>query len=93
MNHSLDYKKLKAVEKIKSNPKFFYSYAKSHSQIKSSRSMLFNKEKNITSDPKEMADVFSISFLLYSDPNAPGKKIPSLNSPEVSSPSDSYSMS
>ena len=93
INHSLDYKELKAVEKIKSNPKFFYSYAKSHSQIKSSLSMLFNKEKNITTDPKEMADVLQDQFSsVYSDPNAPGKKLPSFKTPEVNIPFDSYNL-
>ena len=40
----LDWKEHQAVEKIKTNPKFFYSYAKSFSQIKSSINMLLDKD-------------------------------------------------
>jgi len=52
----MDKKESKALEKIKTNPKYFYSYAKSLSKIKSSISMLFNKRDEIITDPKSMAE-------------------------------------
>ena len=56
--------------------------------------MLFIKEKNITTDPKETADLLQDQFSsVYSDPNAPGRKLPSFNTPEVNSPFNSYNMS
>ena len=48
----LDYKEQKAVERIKANPKFFYSYAKSQSNIKSSINMLFDYNGEIKLIPK-----------------------------------------
>ena len=55
-HNEMDKKESKALEKIKTNPKYFYSYAKSLSKIKSSISMLFNKRDEIITDPKSMAE-------------------------------------
>ena len=94
INHRLDQQEFKAVKKIKSNPKFFYSYAKSHSQIKSHLNMLFNKDSSVTTDPKEMADLLQDQFSsVYSNPNAPGVKAATFASPEVGNLFDSYDIS
>ena len=44
--HHLNESERRAVEKIKENPKYFYSYAKSFSKVKHSISTLLNGEKN-----------------------------------------------
>ena len=49
--------KRNAVERIKSNPKFFYSYAKSLSQVKYNISMLINDSGDVFTDPKPVADM------------------------------------
>ena len=79
----LDYKEQKAVERIKANPKFFYSYAKSLSNIKSSNSinMLFDYNGEIKTDPKKIADILQQQFSsVFSDPNCPPP-------PEIGKPS------
>ena len=86
---NLDEKENRAVERIKSNPKFFYSYAKSLSQIKSRINMLFDKEENVTTDRKKMADLLQSQFSsVFSDPNSPNVKDPSFPSPNVELPQE-----
>jgi hypothetical protein len=72
INLSLDLREKNAVQKIKCNPKTFYSYAKSFSSIKSTISMLFNQQDDIVTDPKDMADALQDQFSsVYSDPDCP----------------------
>ncbi|KAL5259634.1 hypothetical protein ACHWQZ_G009922 [Mnemiopsis leidyi] len=47
----------KAVDKIKVNPKYFYSYAKSFSKIKHSISALLNRDKKLVTDERELANL------------------------------------
>jgi len=83
----LDEKENRAVEKIKSNPKFFYSYAKSLSKIKSNINMLFDSDSVITTDPKKMADLLQYQFnSVFSDPNSPDVKDPDFPPPPITSP-------
>ena len=94
INQHIDKKEQKAVSKIKSNPKFFFSYAKSFSQTKSGVSMLFDENERITTDPKEMADILQKQFAsVYSDPDASSIKSPEFESPIVSKPFEEYSLS
>ena len=87
INKNLDFKEQKAVSKIKSNPKYFYSYAMSLSKTKSSINMLFDKNKNVTTDNKSMADTLQEQFQsVFSDPQAPHKKEPSFTPPDISAP-------
>ena len=75
INKSLDHKEALAVSRIKANPKYFFSYAKSLSKLKSSISMLFTSDGNITNDPSEMANILQDQFTsVFSDPNAPNVK-------------------
>ena len=84
----LDYKEQKAVERIKPNPKFFYSYAKSLSNIKSSINMLFDYNGEIQTDPKKIADIFQHQFSsVFSDPNYPDVEDPVFPPPEIGKPS------
>ena len=47
----------KAIIKIKRNPKFFYSYCKRYSKIKNRIGPLKDKEGNVITDPKLIADL------------------------------------
>lgn len=86
-NEQLDRKERNAVEKIKTNPKYFYSYAKSLSRVKSTVNMLFNNDGNIVTDPKAMADVLQHQFSsVFSDPLSPDIVDPVFDSPEIVQP-------
>ena len=72
INRNYEQKELAAVKRIKSNPKFFYSYAKSKSQVKSSINMLLNKSDEIVTNKKGLTDILQDQFTsVYSDPNSP----------------------
>ena len=59
-----------AVSKVKSNPKYFYSYAKKFSKKKCSISMLFDESNNISSKPRDIANLLQKQFIsVFSDPN------------------------
>ena len=74
----------RAVERIKTNPKSFFSYAKSLSKIKSSINMLFDSNQEITTDPKRMADLLQEQFSsVFSDPNSPDVKDPVFSPPSI----------
>ena len=58
----------RAVEKIKADPKYFFSYAKSKSKIRSQVGPL-EEEGNIVSDPEAMSNVLQCQFTtVYSTP-------------------------
>ena len=81
----------KAVQKIRDNPKYFYSYTKSFAKSKESLSMLYNKEGVITSDSKEMANVLQEQFSsVYSNPESSDIKQPDFPSPELEFPFVNY---
>ena len=63
-------KKEQAVlEKIKTNPKAFYSYSKQRSKVKSGVGPLKDPDGNLTSDPKNMADLLQAQYKkVFSDP-------------------------
>ena len=76
----------KAVEKIKSSSKYFYSYAKRMSKIKSSINMLYNTS-GVFTDPQNMANILQGQFSsVLSDPNNPDIKEPDFQPPEISTP-------
>ena len=52
----------KAVESIKKNAKFFYSYAKKKAKCKSKIGPLNTNKTELTSDPKEMAELLSTQY-------------------------------
>ena len=63
-------KEEKAVTKIKTNPKFFYSYAKKLAKCKSSVAPLKNQMGQITNDPREKADILQQQYIsVFSDPS------------------------
>ena len=74
----------KAVEKIKSDPRYFYSYAKSFSKGKSGIPLLHKEDGSTVTDPKEIADVFQEQFCsVFSDPKNPNTKEPTFKTPEL----------
>ena len=81
----LDEKENRAIEKFKSNPKFFYSYARSLSTIKSS--IKFDANQEITTDTKQMADLLQEQFSsVFSDPSSPDIKDPDFPLPIIEHP-------
>ncbi|KAK3861456.1 hypothetical protein Pcinc_032580 [Petrolisthes cinctipes] len=62
----------KAINKIKRNPKFFYSYCKRYSKIKTQIGPLKDNEGNIVKDPKQTADLLLQQYnSVFSDPHLP----------------------
>ena len=72
VKQSNEQRELNAVQKIKSNSKFFYSYAKSFSKVKSTISMLFNRDGEVETDKETIADVLQDQFSsVFSNPDSP----------------------
>ena len=68
---SAEYAEQKAVDSIKKNAKFFYSYAKKKAKCKSDVGPLLNADNVLTSDNKEMADLLSLQYSsVFSTPKA-----------------------
>ena len=85
MDH-LDKGEKRAVEKIKVNPKYFYSYAKSFSKVKHSISTLLNRDKKLVTERKELANILQQQFSsVFSDPNCPEKSLPTFTVPPLTS--------
>ena len=57
------YDESKAVEAIRENPKYFYSYAKKRQKLKSEIGPLMNSKGIPTNKPQEMAELLSEQFL------------------------------
>lgn len=69
INNDLLVREQQAVEKVKSNPKYFYSYAKKFSKKKSNINMLFDKDGSVKSNPKDIANLLQNQFSsVFSDP-------------------------
>ncbi|KAL5271503.1 hypothetical protein ACHWQZ_G001943 [Mnemiopsis leidyi] len=81
----LDESERRAVGKIKENPKYFYSYAKSFSKVKNRISTLLDGEKKLVTDSKDLADILQTQFCsVFSDPNCPDKSMPEFALPPIS---------
>ena len=52
----------RAVDAIKANPKYFYSYAKKHSKTKSKVGPLLNKDKELVYDNETMANMLQNQY-------------------------------
>ena len=73
-------KEVKAIECIKKNPRFFYSYAKQFAKQASTVGPLLNDKGNLEHKPKAMADILQNQYSsVFSDPNNPKKESPNLN--------------
>ena len=68
-----------AISKIKSNPKYFFSYAKSLSKVKVGIGPLIsNRDKTLVTSPKLMAEILSAQYAsVFTSPSAPDVEFPS----------------
>ena len=74
----------RAIEKIKSNPKFFYAYAKSHSSIRSEITMIQDSQGIMHTNSKSIADILQRQFSsVYSDPSSCDIQFPNFSSPNI----------
>ena len=86
IDSDLYHRERKIVNKIKTNSKCFYSYAKSHSVIRSKIAMLIS-ENGVVTDAEDMANLLQDQFSsVFSDPSAPGIRSPNFPVPEIISP-------
>ena len=84
--HHLDHSEKRAVEKIKVNPKYFYSYAKSFSKVKHSITALLNNDKKLVTERQELANILQQQFCsVFSDTHNPDKSPPTFAVPPLSS--------
>ena len=59
-----------AIECIHSNPIAYFSYAKSHSHVKSTIGTLINRQGDLINKPEEMSDILQEQFTsVFSNPN------------------------
>ena len=67
--NSANFKEKKAVDAIKKNPKFFFSYAKNHMKVKTKVGPLLNDKNTLTNNSMEMAEILSSQFTkMFSTP-------------------------
>ena len=59
---SAEYAENKAVESIGNNPKYFFSYVKKKSKVKSKIGPLEDKTGKLTGDKKQMAEILSEQY-------------------------------
>ena len=87
INQDLNYREQQAVDKVHSNPKYFYSYTKKFSKHKRRIPMLFNWDKRTCTNPEEIANILQCQFIsVFSDPSATNIndalfQVPSLEKP------------
>ena len=80
--NKLEEKEKNAIKKIRSKPKYFYSYAKKLSKTKQTISQLFDSKGNLQSERKRVADILQDQFVSsFSNPDNPEIKMPSLLKP------------
>ena len=87
INNDLLLREQQALEKVKSNPKYFYSYAKKFSKKKSSINMLFDKDGSIKSNPKDIANLLQNQFSsVFSDPSKTNIESAAFAPPSIAHP-------
>ena len=71
INQDLNYREQQVVDKVHSNPKYFYSYTKKFSKYKRRIPMLFNRDKRTFTNLEEIANILQRRFIsVFSDPLA-----------------------
>ena len=84
----------KIVEKVKSNPKVFFGYAKAHSTFKAEISLLRNRDNTLVANTQSIVDTFQNHFSsVYSNPNAEYIREPDFNGPNITSGFDDSPLS
>ena len=84
ISNSINYQREKreriAVERIKTNPRYFYSFAREHKKLRSTVGPLLNKNGDLIHDPEIMANMLQEQYSsVFSDPNSNKKRDPDLN--------------
>ena len=93
INHNLRLRESLAISQIKSNPKSFYSYAKSFSSVNSGIAMLIDEDGAVNVDDAAKADVLQKQFLsVFSDPHAVGVRDPTFHEPSIQFKMDEESL-
>ena len=81
--HFQQQKEKRAIERIKSNPKYFFSFAKKFAKTKQGISQLL-VNNNVVSDRKDIADALQDQFCAsFSDPRNSEKLIPNPQQPKA----------
>ena len=84
----------RAVERIKSNPKYFYSFAKNFAKTKHNILQLITDDNVVLTERKDIANSLQDQFCSsFSNPNNPSKSIPSNQTPSVTLSDISFSAS
>ena len=87
VNKYLQYREMQAVNKIHTNPKHFFSYAKKLSKQKHNILMLFDENKNIATCPNQIAIIIQRQFnSVFSDPSKTEIESATFNTPPLPSP-------
>ena len=74
---SAEYEKNKVVEAIGNNPKYFFTYVKKKSKVKSEIGPLADKNGKLTGNNKEMAELLSQQYSkVFSTPKKQIPKMP-----------------
>lgn len=69
----------RAVQAIKKNPRYFFSYCKKHAKSKSNIGPLLDPENKLQNDPKKMANLLQNQYSsVFSDPKSKKKKSPKI---------------
>ena len=75
--HQLEEMEQKAATSVKSNPKYFFSYAKRFAKAKSSVGPLKTESGQLTTDAREMAEILQKQYQsVFSNPSATSKTVP-----------------
>ena len=72
------------VDRVKTNPKAFYSYAKSHATTKRNITMLFTKNGDVATEETVMANILQDQFSsVFSDPSSTDIREPYFDPPQI----------
>ncbi|KAL5269743.1 hypothetical protein ACHWQZ_G003270 [Mnemiopsis leidyi] len=83
INLEFNRRELKAVATVKKNPRFFFSYAKKHSKLRSNVGPLKDEGGNLQTDPKTMADILQQQYSsVFTDPANPRIRDTTSNLPQ-----------
>ena len=84
INEEFNRREMQAVATVKKNPRFFFSYAKRYSKLRSNVGPLRNEDESLTTDPKAMADILQTQYLsAFTDPSNPHIKDTTAALPEA----------
>ena len=71
---------LRAIQTIKTNPRYFHSYAKKFAKRKTNIGPLLDSDNNLQQEPKKMADLLQEQYSsVFSDPKSSKKRSPRID--------------